>query len=312
MKPAFIETVSCGNWQFHYCLLNEPSDFSKIANVFPQYTPFIEESALLTDTNYLHVTNDFIASEKNCMIGSFHYITKTSSQSNLLAHFYVDQYQLLLTDLNIPDLTGHSLATTVAILKSFETPIEALYFLLTKTLNPFLSEIDHFERSVVTAEKRHYDKFKQKQVQQLFNWRSDLLRLRHLTLPLQEIKLATEEIYTNNHLQKHAIHSFNKRFERTTDLLNQYEKQLSSMLDLSTTFASYRGNEIMNALTMFTVLTTPVIVFGAIWGMNFRVMPELYLKYGYLYSLLLILFFTGLVALWLYRKGWLGNKKNKK
>ncbi|SLM89975.1 hypothetical protein FM106_00980 [Brachybacterium faecium] len=35
MKPAFIETVSCGNWQFHYCLLNEPSDFSKIANVFP-------------------------------------------------------------------------------------------------------------------------------------------------------------------------------------------------------------------------------------------------------------------------------------
>ena len=35
--------------------------------------------------------------------------------------------------------------------------------------------------------------------------------------------------------------------------------------------------------------------FGALWGMNFEVMPELSLKYGYLFSLILIAVSTALV-----------------
>ncbi|MDI5790770.1 CorA family divalent cation transporter [Bacillus licheniformis] len=42
--------------------------------------------------------------------------------------------------------------------------------------------------------------------------------------------------------------------------------------------------------------------FGALWGMNFEVMPELSLKYGYLFSLILIAVSTALVYWYLKRK----------
>lgn len=47
--------------------------------------------------------------------------------------------------------------------------------------------------------------------------------------------------------------------------------------------------------------------FGALWGMNFEVMPELSLKYGYLFSLILIAVSTALVYWYLKKKGWTGD-----
>ncbi|RHB48313.1 hypothetical protein DW881_12050 [Exiguobacterium sp. AM39-5BH] len=59
-------------------------------------------------------------------------------------------------------------------------------------------------------------------------------------------------------------------------------------------------------MTVFTALTTPVVAFGAIWGMNFKEMPELKWPLGYLFAWVMIVLFTGLIYTWLKRKKWIG------
>ncbi|AJY73879.1 CorA family divalent cation transporter [Paenibacillus beijingensis] len=63
----------------------------------------------------------------------------------------------------------------------------------------------------------------------------------------------------------------------------------------------------MKTLTVFTVLCTPMTVLGAIWGMNFKVMPELNLTWGYGAGLAVILLSTLGVYLWMRSKGWMGD-----
>jgi Mg2+ and Co2+ transporter CorA len=55
------------------------------------------------------------------------------------------------------------------------------------------------------------------------------------------------------------------------------------------------------------------MAWGALWGMNFKFMPELEWKYGYLMSLILII--VSMIAIYLYlkMKGWMGDLlKSKK
>ncbi|MER2141826.1 MAG: CorA family divalent cation transporter, partial [Priestia megaterium] len=71
--------------------------------------------------------------------------------------------------------------------------------------------------------------------------------------------------------------------------------------------STHRGNEIMKALTLLTAISTPLTAFGALWGMNFKGMPELDWKFGYVYALILIVLSTVAIYLYLRMKGWTGD-----
>ncbi|EPE61149.1 magnesium transport CorA domain protein [Exiguobacterium sp. S17] len=90
-------------------------------------------------------------------------------------------------------------------------------------------------------------------------------------------------------------------------LIEHYQEDVIAMTDLASTLSNFRGNEIMKALTVFTALTTPVVAFGAVWGMNFKQMPELEWPLGYLFAWLMIILFTLLIQIWLKRKNWIGS-----
>lgn len=55
------------------------------------------------------------------------------------------------------------------------------------------------------------------------------------------------------------------RLERTMKLLYHYDSQIETLLNINMNLYSYRGNEVIKALTVFTVLVTPITVFGALW-----------------------------------------------
>lgn len=88
------------------------------------------------------------------------------------------------------------------------------------------------------------------------------------------------------------------------------------MIDLETVISSHRGNEIVKTLTVITMLFTPIAAWGALWGMNFELMPELKWKYGYLIAIAVILLSTLGLYFFLQKKNWIGsvlkNPKNRK
>jgi magnesium transporter len=91
--------------------------------------------------------------------------------------------------------------------------------------------------------------------------------------------------------------------------LTDYEAHLSGklqfLLDATLGFINIEQNEIVKTLTIASVVGIPPVLVAGIYGMNFRVMPELRWALGYPMALALILV-SGLVPLWFFkRRGWM-------
>ncbi|MNV98093.1 Magnesium transport protein CorA [compost metagenome] len=63
-------------------------------------------------------------------------------------------------------------------------------------------------------------------------------------------------------------------------------------------------NSIMKTLTVITTVFMPLTLIAGIYGMNFRVMPELDWAYGYPVILLLMLVLGTGMFRWFRRSGW--------
>lgn len=78
-----------------------------------------------------------------------------------------------------------------------------------------------------------------------------------------------------------------------------------SMASLQTNLASQKTNEVLRVLTVISLFFLPLNFIVGIYGMNFKYMPELQWKYGYVFVHGLILLTVGVIYFWFRRKGWL-------
>lgn len=100
-----------------------------------------------------------------------------------------------------------------------------------------------------------------------------------------------------------------KAIRADVDSLTDYEAHLSGkvqfLLDATLGFINIEQNDIVKILTIASVVGIPPVLVAGIYGMNFRVMPELHWTLGYPFALALIVV-SGLVPLWWFkRRGWI-------
>ncbi|HNX11464.1 MAG TPA: CorA family divalent cation transporter, partial [Paludibacteraceae bacterium] len=64
-------------------------------------------------------------------------------------------------------------------------------------------------------------------------------------------------------------------------------------------------NKIIKIFTVVSVIFLPPTLIASIYGMNFRVLPELNWAYGYPFSIMLMVVFSAAVLWYFRRKKWL-------
>ena len=69
--------------------------------------------------------------------------------------------------------------------------------------------------------------------------------------------------------------------------------------------SSNQTGEVVKLLTLITLITTPMMMLGTWYGMNFEDMPELKSKHGYAFAIGVTVFSTGLTYWWFKRRKWL-------
>lgn len=89
-----------------------------------------------------------------------------------------------------------------------------------------------------------------------------------------------------------------------TQTMDSCREIISSLVDLYISNNDLRMNAIMKRLTVVSTLFIPLTFLAGIWGMNFKLMPELDWQYGYAVAWI-VMFVTGLLT-WLYlkKKNW--------
>jgi magnesium transporter len=91
--------------------------------------------------------------------------------------------------------------------------------------------------------------------------------------------------------------------------LEQFEENLLGRVqllqDAATAFISIEQNDVVKVLTIASVVGIPPVLVVGVYGMNFKVMPELNWALGYPYALALMVV-SGLIPLiWFKFKGWM-------
>jgi len=92
------------------------------------------------------------------------------------------------------------------------------------------------------------------------------------------------------------------------DFVAQTVNKVQFLLDATLGFINIEQNDGMKVLTVVSSVGIAPTLIAGIYGMNFKIIPELSWRYGYQYSLVLMAVSIVLPLLWFWRRGWFGAR----
>ncbi len=296
-----------GEWlEFDF---QDKKEIARVARNIPEGEDWLKEINESNKNNlkiaitpdYLHVRGSLI----------YHQNSQKENEYKVF-HFYTCKDFFITVGLEMNDLKQKN--KMLHRMQSSRNGVENFCILLSEITNRFLVRIDDFEvqlKNIVGKLQRNNNKNK---LDQIFRYRQKLITSKSLLIPMEELINAIEETFLNEVVKTLEFNRVRLRIKRAMTLVQHYQEEMETLLHLEEAISSYRGNEIMKTLTVITTIFTPVMALGALWGMNFKHMPELEWKFGYLGSLILI--FVSTIAIYFYLKfrGWTGGilKERKK
>jgi magnesium transporter len=143
-------------------------------------------------------------------------------------------------------------------------------------------------------------------VRKLYKLKREIIFLRKGIWPLREVlaamtrrdsKLISDPvgIYLRD-VYDHVI--------QVIDIIEVSRDMLSGMLEIYLTSSNNRLNEVMKLLTVIATIFMPLSFLASLWGMNFRTMPELEMRWGYPAALCFMFSVALAMVLWFRKKRW--------
>lgn len=186
-----------------------------------------------------------------------------------------------------PDRVAHTLLD--ALVDNYKPALEELAF-----------EIGEMEQRVVERQSREM-------VTQILQLKKEVLHLRQIIGPQREVlaRFARGEFKL---VRAHMVPYFRDVYDALFTIgerAQAYADSLTNVLQVYVNMSSHHTGEVIKLLTLITVVTTPLMLVGTWYGMNFQGMPELHSKYGYPTAVVSTIALTIATFVYFKRKGWL-------
>lgn len=138
---------------------------------------------------------------------------------------------------------------------------------------------------------------------QIQSLRRQYMLMKKAVLPLKEqyIKLLRVENSLMHKVNRAYFNDVNDHLQFVLQTLEICRELLSSLVDLYISNNDLRMNDIMKRLTVVSTIFIPLTFLVGVWGMNFKMMPELDWQYGYLaaWGTMAII---GIIIYWYFKK----------
>lgn len=134
--------------------------------------------------------------------------------------------------------------------------------------------------------------------------RRDYIQIRKNCMPLKDqfVKLIYDD--PDDKELRSIFTDLNDQLLYVCQTIEGCREMITSLVDLYISNNDLRMNAIMKRLTVVSTIFIPLTFLVGVWGMNFEVMPELKLPYGYLLAWLLMIIIAFIMWLLLKRKNW--------
>ncbi|GHT75229.1 magnesium transport protein CorA [Bacteroidia bacterium] len=137
--------------------------------------------------------------------------------------------------------------------------------------------------------------------------RREMIRLRKLLFPFKEHLVKLLRVDPGLICQR-EVAFFKDIYDQLLYVLQNLEscrEILSSLVDLYLNNNDVKMNVVMKQLTLVATIFIPLTFLVGVWGMNFKFMPELDWRYGYLFAWILMLGIGVFVGWYLKKKNWM-------
>jgi magnesium transporter len=144
-------------------------------------------------------------------------------------------------------------------------------------------------------------------LQVIHDLKRQMILLRKSVWPLREVisRLERWESELINESTDVFLRDLYDHTIQVIDAIETFRDMLSGMLDIYMSSVSNRMNEVMKVLTIIATIFLPLTLVAGIYGMNFRIMPELQWDWGYPFSLLIMFIVAMVMLVYFRRKKWL-------
>lgn len=182
-------------------------------------------------------------------------------------------------------------------------PDRLVHYLLEAATQDYRPALDTFAARIAELEQQALQYPSKETLNQILRTKKDARRLLAIISPQREVvaRLARGEF---NLIRPRLLPYYRDVYDallQVSDLAQGYADSLTGILQVYLNMSSNQTGEVVKVLTLITVITTPLMMVGTWYGMNFKNMPELNWQYGYPMAIGVSLAAT-LGAIWYFRR----------
>ncbi|MFW9962073.1 MAG: magnesium/cobalt transporter CorA [Candidatus Sifarchaeia archaeon] len=144
-------------------------------------------------------------------------------------------------------------------------------------------------------------------LQEIHSLKRDIITFRRNIWPIRDIssKLLREETSLIETSTQMYLRDLNDHIVQINDFLETYRETLTGIMEIYLSRVSNRLNEVMKVLTVVSTIFIPLTLIASIYGMNFRVMPELEIPWSYPLLIIAMLSLGITLTLYFRQKRWI-------
>ena len=181
------------------------------------------------------------------------------------------------------------------------------YALLDAIVDQYYVILEHYGEHIDELEEELLDKPSEKILSRLHNLRRKAINIRRAVYPMREVVSKYEKsdsplIYKDTKLFLRDLYDHAIQVIETAEV---FRDSVNGLLDLYMNSISNRMNNVMKVLTIVSTIFIPLTFIAGIYGMNFKYMPELESKYGYIIVMIAMFVISVGMILYFKRKKWL-------
>ena len=186
-------------------------------------------------------------------------------------------------------------------------PDRVAHTLLDGIAENYKPALDELSVEIAELEQQVIEHPSPKLLNRIVQIKKEVLHLRQIIGPQREVlgRFAAGEFKV---VRPHLVPYYRNVYDalaRISDLAQTYMDSLTGLLHIHLSMSSNQTGEVVKLLTLITVITTPLMIVGTWYGMNFKSMPELEWNYGYELAMGITLVSTAITLWWFRRKKWL-------
>ncbi|HXE42722.1 MAG TPA: magnesium/cobalt transporter CorA, partial [Candidatus Baltobacteraceae bacterium] len=185
-------------------------------------------------------------------------------------------------------------------------PDRVAHSLLDSLVDGYKPALDDLALEIAEVEQNVLQSPGRQTLNHILQLKKKVLHLRQIIIPQSEVlgRFAAGEFKL---IRPHLVPYFRDVYDslrRISELAQSYTDSLTGILQVYLNMSSNQTGEVVKLLTMITVITTPLMMIGTWYGMNFKDMPELEWKHGYWVAGIITFISTLATYLYFKKKKW--------